>query len=109
MKAYKGVHYVGDLECTIIPENLSGIVRNIIMQERLTIVGYTEHKFTPQGETFVFLLAESHMSVHTWPEHNKIAVDVYTCNNTGATHRIVEQLHKVCGVTAGEERYIKRL
>ena len=37
------------------------------------------HKFEPQGLTGIVLLAESHISIHTWPERGEAAVDVFTC------------------------------
>lgn len=43
------------------------------------IVGRVFHKFEPQGLSGVLLLAESHLTVHTWPENNLAALDFYTC------------------------------
>ena len=37
------------------------------------------HQFTPQGISVVAVLAESHLSIHTWPELGYAALDVYTC------------------------------
>ncbi len=37
------------------------------------------HQFTPQGVTALGLLAESHISIHTWPEYGYAACDVFTC------------------------------
>lgn len=37
------------------------------------------HQFEPQGLTGIILLAESHISIHTWPERGEAAVDVFTC------------------------------
>ena len=37
------------------------------------------HQFEPQGLTGIILLAESHISVHTWPEKGEAAIDVFTC------------------------------
>ena len=37
------------------------------------------HQFTPQGVTVLGLLAESHISIHTWPERGYVAVDAFTC------------------------------
>ena len=37
------------------------------------------HQFSPQGVTGIVLLAESHISIHTWPERGEAAVDVFTC------------------------------
>jgi len=37
------------------------------------------HVFEPQGITIVYLLSESHISIHTFPENEYIALDIYTC------------------------------
>ena len=37
------------------------------------------YPFTPQGVTGVAILSESHLMIHTWPEHGYAAVDVFTC------------------------------
>ena len=44
-----------------------------------TVVGELFHKYAPQGVTGTLLIAESHLSVHTWPESGYAAVDVFTC------------------------------
>ena len=46
----------------------------------LTIVGDSFYQFQPQGVTGTVLLAESHLAIHTWPEHGFVTVDVYVCN-----------------------------
>jgi S-adenosylmethionine decarboxylase len=38
-------------------------------------------KFEPQGVTVLCLLSESHISIHSWPEEGKAAVDIYTCGD----------------------------
>lgn len=43
------------------------------------------HKFKPQGLTGFFLLSESHLSLHTWPEENHMAVDLFTCGEKKPT------------------------
>lgn len=47
----------------------------------LTLLNIVSNKFEPQGVTAVGLLAESHMSIHTWPEHGYAAVDIFTCGS----------------------------
>jgi S-adenosylmethionine decarboxylase proenzyme len=39
------------------------------------------HRFSPQGVTAFLLIAESHLSCHTWPENGYVAMDVYTCGD----------------------------
>jgi S-adenosylmethionine decarboxylase len=40
------------------------------------------HKFSPQGVSGVVVISESHLAVHTWPEHGYAAVDVFTCGDS---------------------------
>jgi len=47
----------------------------------LTLLDIVSNRFEPQGVTVVGLLAESHMSIHTWPEHNYAAIDIFTCGS----------------------------
>jgi len=44
-----------------------------------TVLNLISNKFEPQGVTAIALLAESHISIHTWPESNYAAVDIFTC------------------------------
>jgi len=45
-----------------------------------TIIKSIFHQFAPQGVTGVVVIAESHLAIHTWPEHGYAAVDFFTCN-----------------------------
>ena len=45
------------------------------------VVGESFHQFTPQGVTGILSIAESHISIHTWPEHRYAAADVFTCGD----------------------------
>ena len=47
-----------------------------------TVLDKSFHQFTPQGVSGVVLIAESHLSLHTWPEHAYAAVDIFTCGTT---------------------------
>ena len=59
-----------------------------------TIIGHAFHQFSPQGVTGVVIISESHICIHTWPEHGYAAVDIFTCGDTSgleeATERIAE-------------------
>lgn len=65
----------------------------------MQVVGDVFHQFAPAGVTGVVLLAESHLSVHTWPELHFAAVDVYVCDFNHANAARGEAL--VCAVQAG--------
>ena len=51
-----------------------------------TVVGETFHKFAPQGVTGVVAIAESHICIHTWPEYNYAAVDIFCCGDRVDPH-----------------------
>lgn len=47
-----------------------------------TVVQSTFHKFAPQGVSGVVVIAESHLAIHTWPEHSYASVDLFTCGDS---------------------------
>lgn len=49
-----------------------------IKEANMTFLTFTHHKFDPQGLTIVALLAEGHMSIHTYPTMSYTAVDIFT-------------------------------
>ena len=67
---------------------LSGedIIREILLEgvrrSGATIVTDTFHTFSPHGVSGVVVIAESHVAIHTWPEHGYAAVDIFTCGDT---------------------------
>jgi S-adenosylmethionine decarboxylase len=44
-----------------------------------TVLGESFHQFSPQGVSGVIIIAESHLTVHTWPEHGYAGADIFTC------------------------------
>jgi S-adenosylmethionine decarboxylase len=50
-----------------------------VRESGLTVVDEGFYKFSPHGFTCFLLLAESHASLHAWPEHNYCAIDLFTC------------------------------
>ena len=48
------------------------------------------HKFSPQGVTGIICVCESHFSIHTWPEHNYVAIDIFCCKEN--TKKSIEYL-----------------
>ncbi len=50
-------------------------------EAKATIVEYKFHEFNPFGISGMVIIAESHLSIHTWPEYDYAAVDIFTCGN----------------------------
>jgi S-adenosylmethionine decarboxylase len=66
------------------------------IQSGATVVGESFYQFSPRGVSGVVNIAESHISIHTWPEYSYAAVDVFTCGDTvkpeEAAKLIIQQL-----------------
>lgn len=60
-----------------------------------TIIDVVFHEFNPFGISGVVVIAESHLSIHTWPEYRYAAVDIFSCGESlkpgAAANYLVEQ------------------
>lgn len=50
-------------------------------EAKATIVDISFHEFSPFGISGVVVIAESHLTIHTWPEYSYAAVDIFTCGD----------------------------
>lgn len=50
------------------------------------------HRFSPEGISGVIIIAESHLAIHTWPENEYAAFDIYTCGNNTSPEKAYEYL-----------------
>ena len=57
-----------------------------LIRSKFTVLNHLVHKFEAGGEgvTGLYLLSESHLSYHTYPENRYISIDVYTCGKNNA-------------------------
>ena len=62
-----------------------------------TLLKQVTHHFHPHGVTVLGLLAESHISIHTWPEHRYAAADVFTCGEEAKPQRACQYLIEAFG------------
>jgi len=71
-------------------------VRDIVYQASLkcksTLLALNSHKFNPQGVTCIAMLAESHISIHTWPEKGMAVCDIFTCGEHTKPKKGVEYM-----------------
>ena len=79
-----GTHIIVELsDCS--PEIISDVdqVANILVaaakEANAEVLQTAFHRFMPQGVSGVVDIAESHLSIHTWPEYGYAAMDIYTC------------------------------
>ena len=73
-----------------------------------TIVKSVFHKFAPQGVSGVVVIEESHFAIHTWPEHNYAAVDMFTCSEDMDYDKALVYLKEKFGCEALKHQVIKR-
>ena len=74
---------IDDIEEYSVLETVDGIrplMEKIIENCRLNVVGKCEHQFLPVGATMLYLLSESHLTIHTYPKKKACSINLYTCN-----------------------------
>jgi len=70
------------------------LMDHICETHRFTVLQKTTHLFEPQGFSVMYLLAESHFTIHTFPERLYAAVDVYSCREYD-DNSVYEKIHAV--------------
>jgi S-adenosylmethionine decarboxylase proenzyme len=60
-------------------DKIKTLLDTICNKYDFSILNKSDHVFEPHGLTILYLLSESHLSVHTFPERKYIAIDLYTC------------------------------
>lgn len=61
------------------PMMVEDIIKNAAAKMNATIVMSNFHHFSPLGVSGVLVIAESHITIHTWPEHDYVAMDIFYC------------------------------
>jgi S-adenosylmethionine decarboxylase proenzyme len=89
-----------------------GFLRNAVVAAAVdcgaTVMGESFHHFNPQGVSGVVVIAESHLSIHTWPEYGYAAVDVFTCGTTVEPEKAAEALIEKLGAKNHSSMEIQR-
>jgi S-adenosylmethionine decarboxylase proenzyme len=67
-------------------------VKHVLSSNSVTLINSMTNDFgSPGAFTSLYLLAESHLSIHTWPENKYVALDVFTCGQAN-TQKIVDEI-----------------
>ena len=74
------------------PGFLRGALTAAVTEAGATVCEVMSHRFTPQGVTVLAMLAESHASLHTYPEIGAVFVDVFTCGDQADPEHAVRLL-----------------
>lgn len=62
------------------PAVLKALMQEWLEQCRFQVLNFTEHFFSPHGYTCLWLLGESHLAIHTFPEKGRCYVELTSCN-----------------------------
>ena len=60
---------------------VKGALVSAAKEAKATIIDVSFHEFNPFGISGMVVIAESHLSIHTWPEYSYAAVDIFTCGD----------------------------
>jgi S-adenosylmethionine decarboxylase len=85
-------------------ESIQDLMVNAAKAAKATVVTSNFHMFNPYGVSGAVIIAESHLTIHTWPEHGYAAVDVFTCGPEVNTQVAVDYLIKGLKATRAESR-----
>ena len=109
---YTGTHLFADLTGCAGLDNAARVesaLHEAVAAAGATLLDIRLHHFGPeQGVTGVALLAESHISIHTWPEHCYAAVDIFLCGRAHDLDAALGALVRRLEATGCEERRIAR-
>ena len=73
-----------------------------------TVMGVHAHRFQPMGVSVVVVLAESHLAMHTWPEHGTASLDLFVCSATTDPHQAKSHLAQSLNATRTAELELER-
>lgn len=81
--------------------SIQQMMDKIVDRYNLSVMERTFHQFEPYGVTGVYVLAESHLSVHTFVNERKVAMDLYTCKSMENTDDVVDYIKTLFGGDEG--------
>ncbi len=97
MERYLGKHIILEFyecprECIQDSRKVEEAFMEAARVSRANIVKTVFHYFNPHGVSGVVVIAESHFSIHTWPEHGYCAIDLFTCSEDLDLKKAIEVL-----------------
>jgi S-adenosylmethionine decarboxylase proenzyme len=73
-------------------QNVGNAMRRAADESEATTVATSFHEFEPYGVSGAVIIQESHYTIHTWPEHEYAAVDLFYCGGTVKVHKAIDVL-----------------
>jgi S-adenosylmethionine decarboxylase len=93
----KGLHIIASIKTNqakslMDAQSIKKLIDQQIIAHQLQKLGEVYYTFDSGGYTAVVCLSESHISLHTWPEHQLVNLDIYLSNHLRNNENIVEQI-----------------
>jgi spermidine synthase len=110
---FAGRHVLAELrgiDPVVLGDEAAGAaaLRTALAEGGATVLDVVSHRFEPQGATVVALLAESHASVHAYPEAGAAFVDVFTCGEQADPEHVVDALGRALGASDVRAQVVAR-
>ena len=84
------------------------ILATVVAASGLSCVLIRYHQFEPQGYTAAALLTESHITLHSWPEHESVQIDIFTCGSHSKARAAYEKLKEIFAPESVAEKILFR-
>ncbi len=107
---YRGRHVTLDAWLSSMPSNaeLMEACERAIDASGMSVVCSVRKDFKPHGLTAVWVLEESHLTIHTYPEHAYLSVDCYTCGDEGNPKAAIDELLRLLPVSRSSVQALVR-
>ena len=105
-----GHHIFGMLDGIVInkTDELVPLMEKVISELKLNEVSRAFHQFEPYGATGVIVLSESHFSAHTYPEDEKVYLDLFCCSKDFKPDKAADVIMEIFGAELFQWEYVKR-
>lgn len=108
-----GKHFIGDfygVDSSLInfKNKVYYLLESTVEKFKFDKRGSVYHQFNPYGVTAVILIAESHISIHTWPEYGIVNLEIFTCGDFSQAENAFNELIKILQPKDYEYKIIDR-
>lgn len=95
---YIGQHIIAEFwQCQ--NSNSTQVIKEALLRAvkacRAELLALKIHRFSPKGISGIAMIGESHISLHTWPENDYMAIDIFTCGQKVKPYLALEALKKI--------------
>lgn len=108
----KSFHIIAELYISTELINDESTLESILFkctdEAELKRVDYLKHKYDPHGVTYVIVIAESHIAIHTYPENNYISLDIFTCGEYKKMEKFLSLFSQQSGAEVTSQKLIER-